>query len=91
MFRATLGVLVESVGLAAARRYPRLKEIDADSRAAGRAGDRAKSLSLADMTCLAHAWETGLPVLTGDRHWAALRPHGLPVDVFDFRDLSVLA
>ena len=48
-----------------------------------------RSLSLADLTCLAYATEVGLAILTGDRHWSTLAPHGLTVATFDFRDLEV--
>lgn len=85
-----LGVSVEDVALAHARHFPRLKEIDAASRSAQRAAGVAptavKSLSLADMTCLAYADEHDLPVLSGDRHWLSLGAQGLQLAVYDFRD-----
>jgi PIN domain nuclease of toxin-antitoxin system len=91
LFVQVLGVQVDSVDLAVARHFPELKRIDARSRVAQIAAGAtvAKSLSLADLTCLAYAAETGLAVLTGDRHWSTLAPHGLTVAVFDFRDATV--
>jgi PIN domain nuclease of toxin-antitoxin system len=40
-------------------------------------------LSLADLCCLALAYETRATVVTGDRHWLSL---DLPIQVVDFRD-----
>jgi PIN domain nuclease of toxin-antitoxin system len=69
----------------AAMQLPELKRIDATSRATQEAIStppaEIKTLSLADMCCL--AVERGLPVLTGDKHWLTLT---LPIRVFDFRD-----
>lgn len=48
-----------------------------------------KTLSFADLCCLAYALERDLPVLTGDKHWLSLSVHGLAVSVFDFRDPSL--
>lgn len=91
LFTQVLGVRVDSVDLAVTRHYPELKRIDARSRAAQTAAGIAapKSLSLADMTCLAYAEEAGLAVLTGDRHWSTLATHGLRVAVFEFRNPAV--
>jgi PIN domain nuclease of toxin-antitoxin system len=87
-FRNALRVRVEPVDLAVVRHFADLKRIDASSRRAQQAAgaNPVKSLSLADMTCLAFGLELTLPVLTGDAHWSTLRPHGLAVDVYDFRD-----
>lgn len=88
-----LGVDVVPVSLPVARRFSELKAVDQSSRTAQRAAGlskgRIKSLSLADIVCLGFAWESGLPVLTGDQHWTTLGPHGLPVRVFDFRDRAL--
>ena len=91
LFINVLGVQVDSVDLAATRHFPELKRIDARSRSAQTAAGIAtpRSLSLADLTCLAYATEVGLAILTGDRHWSTLAPHGLTVATFDFRDLEV--
>lgn len=82
-----LGVRLVDLPVAAARHFPDLRAIDAARRAEQRtAGERpVQNLSLADLCVLGHALATGLPVLTGDRHWATLRPHGLAVDVHVFR------
>lgn len=55
-------------------------------RDAGVPVGRERSLAMADRACLATARARGLPVLTGDRHWLSLKPLGLDVDVYDFRD-----
>lgn len=91
LFTNVLGVQVDSVDLAVTRHFPELKRIDARSRSAQTAAGIAapKSLSLADLTCLAYAKEAGLAILTGDRHWSTLALHGLTVEIFDFRDLAV--
>jgi PIN domain nuclease of toxin-antitoxin system len=91
MFVSVLGVKVEPVDAAVVRHFPELKRIDAVSRAAQTAAGahQVKSLSLADMTCLAYAMEHTLPVLTGDKHWTTLHRHGLAPSVFDFRDRSL--
>ena len=65
---------------------PALREADRLARGNGPPARRRtarRSLSLADMCCLALAWEAGAPAVTGDRHWLAL---DLPVAVVDFRD-----
>jgi PIN domain nuclease of toxin-antitoxin system len=90
----TQGVTVEAFGPVAAMHFPALKAIDAAAEAAQIAADPecdVKHLSLADMSCLAHAMAKDLPVLTGDKHWLTLRPHGLTLDIFDFRDPALLA
>ncbi len=86
-----LGVRVVDLPVAVARHFPALRAIDAARRAEQRAaGDRpVQTLSLADLCVIGHALATGLPVLTGDRHWATLRPHGLEVDVHVFRPPAV--
>lgn len=91
LFTNVLGVQVDSVDLAVTRHFPELTRIDARSRSAQTAAGIAapRSLSLADLTCLAYAMEAGLAILTGDRHWSNLAPHGLAVAIFDFRDLAV--
>lgn len=90
VFVHALGVVVEGVQLADVRTFPELKTIDAASRAAQLSAGVAavKSLSLADLTVAA---ARGLPVLTGDKHWTTLGAHGLPVQIFDFRDRSVVS
>lgn len=89
-----LGLRVEPVGIAVARHFNDLKSIDTASRKAQRAArvsaGKIKSLSLADIVCLAFAIEERLPVLTGDKHWCTLRPHGLAVEVFDYRDRATI-
>ncbi len=82
-----LGVDLVALPVAAARHFPALRAIGAARREEQRAaGERPlRVLSLADLCVLAHARHTGLPVLTGDRHWATLAPHGLDVDVHLFR------
>lgn len=88
------GVHVVPVELPLVRRFPELKRIDMLSRdaqrSAGIAPGRVSSLSLADITCLAYALEHELPVLTGDTHWCTLKPFGLELSVFDFRDVAVI-
>lgn len=89
VFTQVLKVAVKPVELNHARCFPDLKTIDAASRAAQQATGVTviKSLSLADITCLAFAMCAGnAPVLTGDKHWTTLGPHGLRVAAYDFRD-----
>lgn len=76
--------------MAVVRHFAALKRVDAASRRAQQAAGapQVKSLSLADMTCLAYALEAGLPVLTGDKHWTTLSSYGLTLAVYDFRDGS---
>ena len=82
-----LGADLADLPVAAAAHFPALRTIDAARRAEQKAGgQKAAALSLADLAVLAHAMTTDLPVLTGDRHWATLAPHGLSVDVHLFRD-----
>ena len=82
-----LGADLVGLPVAAAAHFPALRTIDAARRAEQKAdGEKAAALSLADLAVLAHALTTDLPVLTGDRHWATLAPHGLSVDVHLFRD-----
>ena len=81
--RAT-GLVTLPVTEAVAVRFTDLRALDAKVRR--RRKGRARSLSLADLCCLGHAWEHGLPVLTGDKHWLAVVEAGLPVPVVDFRD-----
>lgn len=81
-----LGATMVALPVAAAHHFPGLRAIDAARRAEQKAsGEKAASLSLADLAVLAHALDTELPVLTGDRHWGTLEPHGLAVDVHLFR------
>ena len=88
------GVRVVAFELAEARHFPDLKRIDLRSmdaqRAQGVKPGQVKSLSLADISCLAYAVEHRLPVLTGDSHWCELGQHGLDVAVFDFRDANLM-
>ena len=82
-----LGADLVDFPVAATVHFPTLRTIDAARRAQQKAnGEKAATLSLADLAVLAHALATDLPVLTGDRHWATLAPHGLSVDVHLFRD-----
>ena len=82
-----LGADLVDLPVAAAAHFPALRTVDAARRAEQKVnGEKAATLSLADLTVLAHALTTDLPVLTGDRHWATLAPHGLTVDVHLFRD-----
>lgn len=85
MFINILGIQVHPVDLATAHHFPELRRMDGVVRA--RSGAR-QALSLADMTCLAYARQHELPVLTGDRHWLSLIPHGVGVQIFDYRDCS---
>ena len=87
-FVTSLGVTVQPVVLDDVLHFPQLKDIDQASRATQRQDgvQELKSLSLADMVCLAAAQARRLPVLTGDRHWATLAQHGLQCQVFDYRD-----
>jgi PIN domain nuclease of toxin-antitoxin system len=82
------GVSLVALPLPAARSFPTLKALDEAHRSAQRAaGDKpARPLSLADLCVLGYALHTGLPVLTGDRHWTTLAEHSLTVPVYDFRD-----
>ncbi len=92
VFTQVLKVEVAAVELEHARCCPTLKAIDAASRAAQSAAGNTqiKALSLADITCLAFAMVAGgVPVLTGDKHWTTLGPHGLPLTAYDFRDPSL--
>lgn len=88
------GVHVVPVELPLVQRFPELKRIDMLSRdaqrSAGIAPGSVSSLSLADITCLAYPLEHELPVLTGDAHWCTLKPFGLGLPVFDFRDAAVI-
>lgn len=85
-----LGVVAVPVDVATARQFPELKRIDAASRSHQTSGlSKLTSLSLADMCCLGYARAYDLPVLTGDKHWLTLRPHGLTPQVFDFRDRTL--
>ncbi|MCP2258075.1 PIN domain nuclease, a component of toxin-antitoxin system (PIN domain) [Streptoalloteichus tenebrarius] len=81
---AATGLTVHPVDGADALRFPELRRLDAKARRAAGVG-AAGGLSLGDVCCLARAWSTGLPVLTGDKHWLAVAAAGLPVPVFDFR------
>lgn len=74
--------------MAAAAHFPALRTIDAARPAQQEVHGEKATLSLADLAVLAHALTTDLPVLTGDRHWATLAPHGLSVDVHLFRDTT---
>jgi len=93
------GLRVMPVTAAHAARLPALREVDRAARvAAGRSGPGQaaarpdgrpsrrpgrRTLSLADLCCLALAWESGTPVVTGDRYWLTL---DLPFPVVDYRD-----
>lgn len=76
------GVRIAEVPLGAAHHFPRLRRIDAARRAEQKTrGEKGATLSLADLCVLGYAATQELPVLTGDRHWATLAPHGLSVPV----------
>jgi PIN domain nuclease of toxin-antitoxin system len=81
------GLNVISTGAAGAARFPVLKKLDLDLRERlrqqGRPPGDIKSLSLADIACLATALDRELVVLTGDKHWKSLR---LAVRIEDYRD-----
>lgn len=81
------GMKVIATGTAGAARFPTLKKLDVELRERlrqpGWPPSDIKSLSLADITCLATALERELVVLTGDKHWKLL---GLPLRIEDFRD-----
>ena len=82
-----LGATLADLPVAAAAHFPALRTIDAARRAEQKTNsEKGAALSLADLAVLAHAITTDLPVLTGDRHWTTLQPHGLTVDVHLFRD-----
>jgi PIN domain nuclease of toxin-antitoxin system len=81
------GLGVDPVDTADALRFAELKRVDGATRdiPRGPRGGKRRSLSLADLCCLAHAIEHGLPVLTGDRHWLTVAETGLPLHIIDFR------
>lgn len=83
-----LGVDLVDLPVAAARHFPTLKALDTRRREQQRTtGERpAQTLSLGDLCCLGYAATTGLPVLTGNRHWTTLQPLGLQTAVYNFRD-----
>lgn len=87
---ATEGVEVLAVGPAGAARFVDLKVADLKSREQQRRDGvpdaKIKSLSLADIACLATALVRNVPVVTGDTHWQRL---GLSVDIYDYRDLDL--
>ena len=87
-----LGLQIKSFGLSGARNFSLLKEIDSASRkgqsSAGVKAEKIKSLSLADIVCLSYGLETGLPILTGDKHWCTLNRYGFSGTVFDFASPS---
>lgn len=90
-FLASQNVKIDDLTLPTVMRFAALKEIDGLAVIAQeKAGAHTiKTLSFADMCCLAHALERDLPLLTGDKHWLSLAAHGLVVPVFDFRDADV--
>jgi len=87
-FCGALSVRVDAVTLVHVRHFERLKALDLVSRAAQTPAGvtPVKSLSLADLACLAYASDSALPVLTGDKHWLTLNAHGLGLSIFDYRD-----
>ena len=89
-----LGLSIDPVTIEMVRHFSDLKDVDAkrvlQQQNAGLVGQQVKKLSLGDLTCLSQGLVLGLPVLTGDKHWATLVPHGLPVAVVDFRDLQIV-
>ena len=89
-----LGVAIESVTISVARHFNELKRIDAlrvvEQQDGGVPHTDCKKLSLGDMVCLGQAISLGLPVLTGDRHWETLIPHGLSIPVMNFRDPALV-
>ncbi|MFB9906358.1 PIN domain-containing protein [Allokutzneria oryzae] len=78
-----MGIAVAPLEAEHALRFAELKRIDAGIRRDR--GRRHGRLSLGDLCCLAFAWEEGVPVLTGDRHWTTVAEAGMPVEVIDFR------
>ncbi|CAN5398477.1 PIN domain-containing protein [soil metagenome] len=82
-----LGVVIVPFADDHARHVPTLRDIDRASRFAQKStsGGRRKSLSLADLSCLALAMEENARVITGDGHWSTLTEHGLTVSVSDYR------
>ncbi|WP_086820835.1 PIN domain-containing protein [Allokutzneria sp. NRRL B-24872] len=78
-----MGVAVVPLEIEHAQRFAELKRIDAGIRRTRER--RLGKLSLGDLCCLAFAWEEGVPVLTGDRHWTTVAGAGMPVEVIDFR------
>ena len=87
-FLQSLGTRVDVLAPRAALLFADFKALDALSTAAQQAAgvSNPKSLSFADICCLAAAQDAGLPVLTGDTQWTTLAAYGLSVAVFDFRD-----
>jgi PIN domain nuclease of toxin-antitoxin system len=81
------GLKVIAPGAAGAARFPMIKKLDLDLRERlrqqGWPPSDVKSLSLADIACLATALDRELTVLTGDKHWKTL---GLAVRIEDYRD-----
>jgi PIN domain nuclease of toxin-antitoxin system len=85
------GLKVVATGAAGAARFPMLKKLDLDLRERHRQegwppGD-IRSLSLADIACLATALDRKLGVLTGDKHWKSL---GLALRIEDYRDPALV-
>ena len=85
------GLNVVATGAAGAARFPILKSLDLDVRQKlrqqGRSPSDIKSLSLADIACLATALDRELVVLTGDKHWTSL---GLAIRIEDYRDPNLV-
>lgn len=82
-----LGIEVVDVTGTMAVLFPGLRAVDAACRVEQkRNGERAATLSMADLCVLGCATVTGRAVLTGDRHWSTLGSHGLDVSVHQFRD-----
>lgn len=85
------GLKVVSVRPSGAAMVPLLKKLDRElrerHRQQGWPPSDIKSLSLADVACLATALDRELVVLTGDKHWTTL---GLAARVEDYRDPDVL-
>lgn len=84
------GLQIDSFDLSSARYFNTLKNIDKLSRdaqlVAGVSKSAIKTLSLADLACLAYGLDSNLPILTGDKHWCTLGKYGFEGEVFDFRN-----
>ena len=80
-----LGATLVDLPVAAAAHLPALRAAEAAGRVAQTDdGEGAAVLSIAELTVLAHAMATGLPVLTGNTGQAALAVHGLGLDVHHY-------
>ncbi len=85
------GLQVIAARVSGAAKFAMLKKMDLEHRERlrqqGWPPSDIKSLSLADIACLATALDRELLVLTGDKHWKTL---GLPLRVEDYRDADLV-